>query len=110
MTAAAEFDRLAALADRVRPRDRAEFWRKVDEAACAAMDEARNEAEFSEVHFAWLKLGPRERGPSRLNALPERVAAAIAEAYYAQLQESLPIPTELNTEPSLTLLPRFRGR
>lgn len=92
MSGAAEFDRLASLADRVRPRDRAEFWRKIDEAAAAAMDEARDEARMSEVYFAWIRLGPRERGPSRLNALPEHVAAASAAAYYAELEEAVRLP------------------
>lgn len=83
---AAEFHRLAGLADRVRPRDRAEFWRKLDDAFTRATDEARDETARIELYLSWLQL-PRERGPSRLSELPQRVAAAVGAAYYAALQE-----------------------
>lgn len=88
MSATREFERLAAMADRVRPRDRAEFYRRLDDAAGEAMREAQARGGWSlaaEVYYDWIRI-PRERGPSRLSELPSRVAAALAEATYRRIE------------------------
>lgn len=89
MSAYHEFHKLALAADSIRPRDRAEFYARLDAAAAAAMDEVLARGDWNkaaDVYLDWIRV-PRPRGASRLSELPPRVAAALGEATYRRLQE-----------------------
>lgn len=95
MNAAREFERLALLADRVRPRDRAEFVAKLDAAASAALAEAHDDCRRATIYTTWVQVRPAApRAPmnSLHDSLPPRVVAAIGEAYMEELTQC---PTKL---------------
>lgn len=90
MSAYQRFSMLAEVAERIRPADRAEWSRQLDDAAAAAMEDAQERRGWSgaaEVYGEWIAVRRPVTRDESLSHLPPRVAAALGSSYYAALQE-----------------------